>query len=65
MIIASFRIPLMKYILEFPAGLMDDANLHENAARELREETGTDPLYRRLFTGKDHLVSSCTPSVPP
>jgi len=44
MVIASYRIPLLQYILEFPGGLMDDDNVEENAARELQEETGTDIL---------------------
>ena len=40
LIIASFRIPLRKYILEFPAGILEDDNVEENAVRELKEETG-------------------------
>ena len=30
----------MKYILEFPAGLLDNGDVEENATRELKEETG-------------------------
>jgi 8-oxo-dGTP pyrophosphatase MutT (NUDIX family) len=39
-VIASFRIPSQKYILEFPAGMNDSANMEENGLRELKEETG-------------------------
>jgi 8-oxo-dGTP pyrophosphatase MutT (NUDIX family) len=30
----------MKYILEFPSGMMDDVSIEGNATRELKEETG-------------------------
>lgn len=39
-LIAQFRPPAGRFILEFPAGLVDDENLIANAERELREETG-------------------------
>lgn len=40
LIIACYRPPVDKYVLEFPAGLMDDEDLFGNALRELKEETG-------------------------
>jgi ADP-ribose pyrophosphatase len=39
-LIANFRPPVNKFVLEFPGGIMDDGNLEENALRELKEETG-------------------------
>jgi ADP-ribose pyrophosphatase len=39
-LIANYRAPVDNYVLEFPAGLMDDEHLEENAIRELKEETG-------------------------
>ncbi|KAL4461563.1 hypothetical protein ABPG74_016187 [Tetrahymena malaccensis] len=39
-IIAQFRPPAGKFMLEFPAGLVESDDLFENAERELREETG-------------------------
>ncbi len=39
-LIANYRAPVDKYVLEFPAGLMDNEHLEENAMRELKEETG-------------------------
>lgn len=38
--IANFRPPIGKFCLEFPAGIVEDANFEENALRELKEETG-------------------------
>ena len=43
--IANYRPPVDNYVLEFPAGLLDeDGDLFDNALRELEEETG--------YTGK-------------
>jgi len=40
-LIRQFRIPLGRYIIEFPAGLIDEGESVKNAAyRELLEETG-------------------------
>lgn len=40
-IIEQYRPPIGKFIVEFPAGLIDDGETPERAAiRELREETG-------------------------
>ena len=35
-----FRVPLRKWVIELPAGLVDDENPEECARRELLEETG-------------------------
>ena len=52
-LVKQFRIPLNKYSIEFPAGLIDPGESIENSAiRELKEETG--------FTGK---VISTSPPV--
>jgi ADP-ribose pyrophosphatase len=32
-LIANFRPPVNKFVLEFPGGIMDDGNLEENALR--------------------------------
>mmetsp|Transcript_12329 Transcript_12329/g.12348 ORF Transcript_12329/g.12348 Transcript_12329/m.12348 type:complete len:104 (+) Transcript_12329:155-466(+) len=39
---AIFRYPVSKYVLEFPAGLIDneDSDCINSALRELKEETG-------------------------
>ena len=39
-LIANYRPPVDSFVLEFPAGLMDDKDLKDNALRELKEETG-------------------------
>lgn len=43
-IIKEFRVPINKYILELPAGLVDsgDDNFENTVRRELKEETGLD-----------------------
>lgn len=40
LMISCFRPPVNDYVLEFPAGLLESGNIYENAARELKEETG-------------------------
>ncbi|KAL4468645.1 hypothetical protein ABPG74_005148 [Tetrahymena malaccensis] len=40
LLIANYRPPVNAYTVEFPAGLLDDGDLIENARRELKEETG-------------------------
>ncbi|KAL4488450.1 hypothetical protein ABPG72_013018 [Tetrahymena utriculariae] len=39
-VIANYRAPVDKFVLEIPAGLMDTPDLIQNAIRELKEETG-------------------------
>lgn len=39
-LIANFRPPVNKFVLEFPSGLLEDENYEENARREVLEETG-------------------------
>jgi len=39
-IIANYRAPVDRFVLEIPAGLMDSPDMLENAIRELKEETG-------------------------
>lgn len=38
--IANYRPPVDQFVLEFPAGLLDNTDIEENALRELKEETG-------------------------
>lgn len=46
-LIRQYRPPADKYVIEFPAGLMDDNEKPEEAAiRELREETGFRGIVR-------------------
>ena len=45
-VIANYRPPINGFILEFPAGLMDDSDLLGNALRELKEETGYTGVYQ-------------------
>ena len=40
LMIKQYRYPISRQITEFPAGGVDDADLLENAKRELQEETG-------------------------
>ena len=40
LLIANYRPPVDGYVIEFPAGLLDDDDIIENAKRELLEETG-------------------------
>jgi 8-oxo-dGTP pyrophosphatase MutT (NUDIX family) len=41
LVIKEFRIPINKYVIEFPAGLIEEGETIEQAAiRELKEETG-------------------------
>ncbi len=53
-IIASYRIPLESWILEFPSGINDSGDIGECATRELREETG--------YTGKPRITSAGFPT---
>ncbi len=40
-LIKNFRVPLQKYVIEMPAGMIDsDESIEETARRELFEETG-------------------------
>ena len=46
-LIRQFRPPTGKYMLEFPAGLIDEGETPaETALRELKEETGYINIYR-------------------
>lgn len=49
LMIANYRPPVDRYCLEFPAGLMDNQDLIENATRELKEETGYIPEIVKEF----------------
>jgi len=41
LLIANYRIPVNKYVLEFPAGLLDEGeDIEVCGLRELKEETG-------------------------
>ncbi|QEE16069.1 NUDIX domain-containing protein [Promethearchaeum syntrophicum] len=41
LVIKEFRVPINKYVIEFPAGLIEEGETIEQAAiRELKEETG-------------------------
>lgn len=56
-LIRQFRLPINNYIMEFPAGLVDENESFETAAiRELKEETG--------YTGKVKKVISPIHSSP-
>lgn len=39
-LIKQYRPVIDNYVIGFPAGLMEDANIEKNALRELKEETG-------------------------
>ena len=39
-VIANFRPPINKFILEFPGGKVESESIEDNAFRELKEETG-------------------------
>lgn len=65
LLVEQYRPPMKQATLEFPAGLIDDGELIENAAlRELREETGfvgkkcsTPPQVSRAVTMSPGLTS--------
>lgn len=48
-LIKEYRIAIDKYVIAFPAGLVENDNIAENAERELYEETG--------YTGKVTKIS--------
>ncbi len=48
-LIKQFRPAVNGYVLEFPAGILDDDDIHAQALKELKEETG--------YTGKVQSVS--------
>ena len=49
-LIRQFRIPLEKYAIEFPAGLIDEGENAETAAlRELLEETGFSAAIAEIY----------------
>lgn len=55
-LVEQFRIPVGKYVIEFPAGLVGDLEadpdelLETAAKRELLEETGYEAAYMELLT---------------
>lgn len=65
LLVEQYRPPMQRVTLEFPAGLIDDGELAEDAAlRELREETGfvgercsTPPLVSRAVTMSPGMTS--------
>lgn len=58
-LIRQFRPPANRFVYEFPAGLMDDGETPEEAARrELREETGYVASSMRIFP-----PAYCTPGL--
>jgi len=63
-LIRQFRPPTGKYMLEFPAGLIDEGEIpSETALRELKEETGfvgkIESVTPPLFTSPGLLSESC------
>lgn len=48
LVVSVFRYPVGKFVLEFPAGMMDKGTPEETAVRELREETGYTLDYLEL-----------------
>lgn len=59
-IIKEFRVPINKYILELPAGLVDsdDNNFEDAVRRELKEETGLDLVSINLQKSHDQVYLS-------
>lgn len=59
-VIANYRPPVDRFMLELPAGLMDTPDPMDNALRELKEETGyiaeTTPLSIRQTNAENAVV---------
>lgn len=50
--VRQYRVPAEKYVIEFPAGLVDDGEAAEvTALRELYEETGYEGRIMEVFPG--------------
>ena len=48
--VRQYRIPAGKYVIEFPAGLVDpNESAEQTALRELYEETGYDGVITEVF----------------
>lgn len=62
-LLANFRPPVDKYVIEFPAGLIEDVNdCLSEAIRELKEETGYTPT-KVLEVFKTDLVPQVSPTL--
>jgi len=48
-LVKQFRKPINKYVIEFPAGIIDEGETPQQAAlRELKEETGFNGIVRNV-----------------
>uniref|UniRef100_A0A914Q2Q9 Nudix hydrolase domain-containing protein n=1 Tax=Panagrolaimus davidi TaxID=227884 RepID=A0A914Q2Q9_9BILA len=58
-LIKQYRIPIRRWILEFPAGLVDasDKSIEETGVRELKEETGYTVTRVIRYTTKGQFLN--------